>query len=570
MSRVGTFEIMKNSLLSIAEEMKVVLAKTAYSPLLKLAGDYSCGLFDIHGDMVAQGPDIPIHLGSMPLAVRAVVSAFTSPKPGDVYIHNDPYLGGSHLPDVNVVTPIFDHNEKLLAYACVRAHWPDIGGPKPGSYAVVTEIFGEGLRIPPVHLYKEGKPNVDVQALIFNNVRVPEERKGDLRAQLAANKRASIRLQEMSQKYGTEQLLNLLQEVKDYSEKMMRSQISLLPDGESFFEDFCDGDGVPDSSGIDEPFWVRMKVTKKGSEIEIDFAGTDPQVSGPMNSPISVTASGIYTALKMIVDSADLIPPNSGAWKPITVKAPAGSVVNPNPPAPVVYANHEMSHRICDMTFGAMSKLVPDRVMACSQGTSAVLTFGGIDSRTNKHYVSYETLTGGMGARPIKDGGNGLKAGTSNTMNTPVEVLEMSTPVIVDRYELIEDSGGAGEFRGGCGVRRVTRIYGNEAEATVCCERTKSPPFGLMGGESGATSNVYIKRISGTEEDLNSKASFLMKPGDSIYYEVAGAGGFGAKELRDLSKINKDVANGYVSRAYAKEIYRLKDNDINPCEMCSE
>ncbi len=516
MHKPGAFEVMKNSLLSVAEEMKVVLAKTAYSPLLKLAGDYSCGLFDIHGDMVAQGPDIPIHLGSMPVAVRAIVANFPSPKPGDVYIHNDPYQGGSHLPDVNVVSPIFDEQQKLLAYACVRAHWPDIGGPKPGSYAVVTEIFGEGLRIPPVHLYKEGEPNTDVHSLIFNNVRVPDERKGDLRAQLAANKRAGIRMQEMSRKYGSEQLLGLLQEVKDYSERMMRAQISLLPDGESFFEDYCDGDGVTDSSGEDEPFWVRMKIKKSGSEIEVDFAGTDPQVLGPMNSPISVTASGIYTALKMIVDSADLIPPNSGAWKPITVKAPLGSVVNPTPPAPVVYANHEMSHRICDMTFGAMSKLVPDRVMACSQGTSAVLTFGGIDPRTNSPYVSYETLTGGMGARPIKDGGNGLKAGTSNTMNTPVEVLEMSTPVIVDKYELIQGSGGAGEFRGGCGVRRVTRIYGHDAEATVCCERTKSPPFGLMGGDAGAPSKVYLKRSNGDILDLNSKSSFAMKPGDSI------------------------------------------------------
>src|SRR5215468_6562106 len=478
----ATFEVVKNALYAAAEEMKVVLAKTAYSPLLKVAGDYSCGLFDVDGEMVAQGPDLPIHLGSMPLAVKAVIRAFDTFAPGDVFIHNDPYFGGSHLPDVNVVTPAF-HEGALLGFACVRAHWPDIGSGTPGSYGASTEIYGEGLRLPPVRLYAAGVLNRDVEQIIFTNVRTPEERRGDLRAQIAANLRGVTRLAELARKYGTDLLLRIMQEVMDYSERMMRAALAALPDGTGRFEDFCDGDGIVEEGEKDDaPFWIRMEVTKTADRLVVDFAGTDPRVPGPMNAPLTVTASGLYTAIKMIADPRDLVPPNSGCWRPVELRAEPGTVVNAEAPAPVVYANHEIAHRVCDMLFGAMAAFAPDRVMACSQGTSAILTLGGVDYRTGGRFVSYETIKGGFGARPTKDGINGIASGISNTMNTPIEILEMSFPVLVERYEIVADTGGPGRYRGGCGVERVWQVRGGSTQASVCLERTRSAPFGLAGG----------------------------------------------------------------------------------------
>ena len=454
------FEVVKNALTCAAEEMKIVLAKTAYSPLLKVAGDYSCGIFDVQGNMVAQGPDLPIHLGSMPDAVRAVVQAFPDVAPGDVFIHNDPYQGGSHLPDVNVVAPAF-HEDRLLGFGCVRAHWPDIGSATPGSYGAVTEIYGEGLRLPPIRLYRDGKPDPAVEAIIFANVRTPTERLGDLRAQVAANWRAAARLQALAAKYGTDTLLDIMQEVQDYSETMMRAALQALPDGEAEFSDVFDGDGIIAPGEVDdETFTVKLRIVKRGDTIIADFAGSAPQVAGPMNAPLTVTASGVFCALKMIADPKSLIPPNSGCWRPVTVTAPPGSVVNAQLPAPVVYANHEISHRVADMVMAAMFAFTPRTVMAGSQGTSAVMTFGGTDYRTNERYVSYESVKGGFGARPVKDGINAVASTVSNMMNTPIEIIEMSFPLRVEEYALVPDSGGAGTWRGGLGVRRVWRVPG--------------------------------------------------------------------------------------------------------------
>ena len=477
-----TFQVIKNSLLSAAEEMKVVLAKTAYSPILKLAGDYSCGIFDASGNMVAQGPDIPIHLGSMPLSVKAILARADDISPGDVFIHNDPYFGGSHLPDVNVITPIYLNDDLLLGFTCVRAHWPDVGSASPGSYGATTEIYGEGLRLPGVRLFTQGTLNRDIDDLIFSNVRTPEERRGDLRAQVAANHRGSLRVQGLAEKYGVDLIREMMQGIQDYSERMIRNQLDRFEDGEFYYEDFCDGDGI---LGIgqteDENINIRLRVNKVDDHLTVDFTGSDGQVDGPMNAPLAVTASGVYTAVKMIADPNDLIPPNSGTWRAIGVNAPEGSVVNVLPPAPVVFANHEMTHRICDMVFGAVAPGYPNNVLAGSQGTSAILTVGGLHPRTKKRYVSYETVAGGMGARPNQDGISSVKVGISNTMNSPVEQIEMRFPIMIDRYELINDSGGAGKYRGGLGARRVTRVMGHTAMVTTCCERMISPPFGCRG-----------------------------------------------------------------------------------------
>jgi N-methylhydantoinase B len=552
------FEVVKNALYSVAEEMKIVLAKTAYSPLLKVAGDYSCGIFDIDGNMVAQGPDLPIHLGSMPDAVRAVVRAFPDVSPGDVFIHNDPYDGGSHLPDVNVVAPAF-HAGRLLGFGCVRAHWPDIGSATPGSYGAVTEIYGEGLRLPPVRLYRDGKPDPSVEAIIFANVRTPAERLGDLRAQVAANHRAAQRLGELAAKYGTDTLLGIMQEVLDYSETMMRAALRALPDGQAEFTDIFDGDGVLGPNDTeDETFKVHIKVTKVADTITVDFAGSDAAVAGPMNAPLTVTASGVFCALKMIADPKSLIPPNSGCWRPVTVTAPPGSVVNARHPSPVVYANHEISHRVADMVMAALFAITPRTVMAGSQGTSAVITFGGIDYRTGDRFVSYESVKGGFGARPVKDGINAVASTVSNMSNTPIEILEMSFPLRVEEYSLIPDSGGAGTFRGGLGVRRVWRVLEHQAHAAVCCERTVTPPFGLDGGLPGAPAGLQLIAPNTNARTLTSKGGFLAPAGSLVVMEAPGSGGYGPAGERDRAALSEDVLDGYVSPTQARQVYGVR------------
>ena len=555
----ATFVIIKNSLYAAAEEMKIVLAKTAYSPILKVAGDYSCGIFDADGNMVAQGPDLPIHLGSMPDAVKAVVSVVETFEDGDVYIHNDPYFGGSHLPDVNVVSPAF-HDGRLLGFACVRAHWPDVGSATPGSYGAVTEIYGEGLRLPVVRLHAAGVVQKDIEAIIFSNVRTPDERRGDLGAQIAANRRAVQRLGALAGKYGTETLIEAMGEVMDYSERMMRTLLSRLPDGESAFEDFCDGDGIiEDGDDEDQPFTIRMTVRKTGDSLFVDFAGSDPGVSGPMNAPLSVTASGVFTAIKTIVDPDGMAPPNSGCWRTVTVTAPKGSVVNAEYPSPVVYANHEMSHRVCDMTFGAMAAFMPDNVMACSQGTSAIITLGGKDPRNGQRYVSYETIKGGFGARPTKDGINAVASGISNTMNTPVEILEMSFPVRIECYELLPDSGGPGRWRGGLGAKREWRILGHKSRAASCLERTKSPPFGLNGGQAGTTARIVVTDASGGERTAPGKGAFDVPSGGLINLSAPGSGGYGNPGERDPAMIREDLLDGYVTEEGVR-----RDYGVNP------
>ena len=560
----ATFEIVKNSLYKIAEEMRVVLAKTAYSPLLKSAGDYSCGVFDARGEMVAQGPDLPIHLGSMPDAVRAVVSAFAGDvHEGDVFLHNDPYFGGSHLPDMNVVRPAF-HDGQLLGYACLRAHWPDVGSATPGSYGAVTEIFGEGLRLPPVRLISRGALDVDLEKVILANVRTPEERKGDLGAQLAATRRAGERLNVLARRYGGAELIRYMAQVMDYSERLMRAALKDLPDGEGVFEDFCDGDGIADDAlGKDAPFRIRLRVEKVADRLVVDFAGTAPQVKGPMNAPLSVSASGVYCGLKTAIDPNNLIPPNSGCWRAIEIKAPEGSVVNAAFPAPVVYANHEISHRVADMVMGALVHFMPRQVMACSQGTSAILTLGGVDPRNGRQYVSYETIKGGYGARPNKDGINCIASGISNTMNTPVEIMETSFPVRIERYAINPDSGGAGRYRGGCGAIRVWRMLdGADATGALCMERMTSPPFGLLGGTAGAAAAVKLTTADGAARLLPGKGAFSAPAGCIIEMITPGSGGFGPPAARDRAAIGRDLLDGYVSTASAQRDYGIADPQL--------
>jgi N-methylhydantoinase B len=354
-------------------------------------------------------------------------------------------------------------------------------------------------------------------------------------------------------------------EVMDYSERLMRGALVDLPDGEGTFEDFCDGDGIADDAdGNDARFHVRMHIKKSGDRLLVDFAGSDPQVKGPMNAPLSVTASGVYCGLKMAVDPGGLIPPNSGCWRAISVEAPKASVVNAAFPAAVVYANHEMSHRVADMVMGALAAIWPDRVMACSQGTSAVVTFGGVDPRSGTRYVSYETIKGGFGARPSKDGINTIASGISNTMNTPVEVLEMAFPLRVERYAVNPDSGGAGQFRGGCGAVRTWRmLQGADAVGSLCMERMTSPPFGLLGGQAGAAGVVTLTTPDGKSRKLPCKGAFQAPAGSVIDMITPGSGGFGVPAKRAPAAIGRDLLDGYVTFDGATRDYGVG----NPSEL---
>jgi N-methylhydantoinase B len=559
------FEVVKNALASAAEEMKIVLAKTAYSPVLKASGDYSCGIFDAAGNMVAQGPDLPIHLGSMPDVVRRVVMAFPDVAPDDVFIQNDPYQGGSHLPDVNVIMPAFSGG-RLLGYGCVRAHWADIGSATPGSYGAVTEIYGEGLRIPPVRLYRNGVLDPGIAAIIFANVRQPEERLGDLRAQIAANRRCVARLESLAQKYGIDELVRIMDAILGYSETMMRAAFRALPDGDAVFSEAFDGDGVVGVGQTeDETFTVCGTIRKRGDSITVDFTGSSPRVAGPMNAPLSVTASGVFGAIKMIADPKNQIPPNSGCWRPITIEAPVGSVVNAQEPAPVVYANHEISLRVSDIILGAMHQISPSTCIAGSQGTGGVVIFGGTDYRTGRGYVSYEVTKGGVGARPIKDGINAIGGPLANQMNTPIEMLEMSFPLRVEEYSLVPDSGGAGRWRGGLTARRSWRILRHDSQCTTCVERTVTAPPGLAGGLAGAPARTRITLPDGSTHPVRSKGSFIAPSGSLLILDVPGSGGFGPPAERDPARVKQDLIDGYVtSDAVAR------DYGMNPARLLQD
>lgn len=556
------FEVVKNALASAAEEMKIVLAKTAYSPVLKASGDYSCGIFDAAGNMVAQGPDLPIHLGSMPDVVRRVVAAFPDVRPDDVFIQNDPYQGGSHLPDVNVIVPAF-HDGRLLGYGCVRAHWADIGSATPGSYGAVTEVYGEGLRLPPIRLFRDGDLDPSVAAIIFANVRQPTERLGDLRAQVAANRRAVARLAALAEKYGTDELVRIMDAILNYSETMMRAALRALPDGDAVFSEVFDGDGVIGVGQTeDETFTVCGSIRKRGDTILVDFTGSSPRVAGPMNAPLTVTASGVFGAIKMIADPKNQIPPNSGCWRPIAIEAPLGSVVNAQEPAPVVYANHEISLRVSDIVLGAMFQICPDICVAGSQGTGGVVIFGGSDYRTGRGYVSYEVTKGGVGARPIKDGINAIGGPLANQMNTPIEMLEMSFPLRVEEYALVPDSGGAGRWRGGLAARRTWRILHHDSQCTTCCERTVTAPPGLDGGLAGAPARTRLRLPDGTEKNVPPKGAFTAPSGSLVMLDVPGSGGFGPPAARDPARLRRDLIDGYVTAEAA-----ARDYGVDPVQL---
>jgi N-methylhydantoinase B len=510
-------EIFKSLFHSIAEEMGATLRRTAFSPNIKERRDYSCAIFDDRGEMVAQGDHMPVHLGSMPLSVKAALEN-REIDAGDVVILNDPYKGGTHLPDVTLVSGVFSRN-KLLFYVASRAHQSDIGGMSPGSMPLAEEIYQEGLRIPPVKIMSRSTLNRDVWDMLLANVRTPEEREGDLAAMFGANRTGERRLMEMVEKYGWPEVRRYIRELMNYSERMTRQAISEIPDGVYEAEDFLDNDGI-----TDKPIALRVTIRIKRDSAQIDFSKSDPQAEGSVNAVYAITASVIFYVFRTLVGVS--IPSNAGGMRPLEIIAPEGTIVNARPPAAVCGGNVETSQRIVDVLYKCLAQAIPDRIPAASQGTMNNFTFGGIDPRTRQTIAYYETVSGGMGARPGLHGLSGVHTHMTNSLNTPVEALEHAYPVRIVRYSLRRGSGGRGKWHGGDGIIREVRFL-TKAQVTVLSDRRKFAPYGLSGGEAGAAGLNVVIRSDGTREELPSKFTRSISPGDILSIQTPGGGGWG-------------------------------------------
>jgi len=510
-------EIFKSLFHSIAEEMGATLKRTAYSPNIKERRDYSCAVFDPDGNMVSQGDHMPVHLGSMPLSVKAAIEN-RKISPGDMVILNDPYAGGTHLPDITLVSGVFD-GKVLRFYVASRAHHSDVGGMSPGSMPVAEEIYQEGLRIPPVHLMSSGVMNKDVLDLILLNVRTPKEREGDLSAMIAANRTGELRLIESIQRYGWALVYRYVHEILTYSERMTRAAIRSIPDGTYTAEDFLDDDGVGDA-----PVRIAVEIRIRGDKATIDFSESDTQAAGSINAVYAITASAVFYVFRTLVDVP--IPSNAGGMRPLQIIAPPGTVVNARPPAAVCGGNVETSQRIVDVLYKCLAKALPDRIPSASQGTMNNVTFGGTDPRTHEPFAYYETVCGGMGARPGMNGISGVHTHMTNSMNTPVEAFEHDYPVRVVRYGLRKGSGGSGRHSGGDGVVREIQFLAR-AQLTVLSDRRKMAPYGLQGGQSGSPGRNRIVRRNGASENLSSKCTVWVEPGDVLSIETPGGGGWG-------------------------------------------
>lgn len=544
-----TLEVIRNAATAISEEMNANLIRTGYSPNIKERRDCSCAVFDADGDMISQAENMPVHLGAMPFSVTAALDAYP-PKtlsPGDSVMLNDPFQGGAHLPDLTLFTPVF-YDGDLIAFAANRAHHADIGGSTAGSVAAdSTEIYQEGLRIPPVKLYEDGEVVDDVMKMILTNVRTPDERRGDLRAQAAANETARNRLQGLAEKYGSEVLAGAIDEIQDYSERRMRAELTELPDGSATFTDVLDDDGQGNQNIV-----ITATVTVDGDTVTVDFDGTDTQTDGAVNAVFAVTASATYYAIRCLTDPD--IPPNDGCYRPINLEAPSGTVVNAEPPAAVVGGNLEVSQRVTDVILGALGELIPERATAAHQGTMNNVTFGGTDPRNGKPYAFYETQGGGFGSRADGDGMDGVHVHMSNTMNTPAEVLQIAYPLAIKRYELRKDTGGTGKHRGGLGIRRDIEVRDHNATFSLLSERRTHAPYGLNGGGNGSMGDDKLLTDSG-EIDLPSKTSQVLHDGDVVSIRTPGGGGFGDATERSTEAVQRDVKLDKISKETAREVY---------------
>lgn len=514
---------------SVAEEMGVTLGRTAYSPNIKERLDYSCAVFLNGGEpkLLAQAAHIPVHLGAMPASVRAAVAQCAPFRPGDVVILNDPYHGGNHLPDITLVSPVFTEGTPAAPFfVASRAHHADVGGMSPGSMPLSTELYQEGIIIPPIKLIDGGQRNEAVWQLILRNVRTPWEREGDLAAQLAAHTVGAQRLVEIVGRYGLDETLERAHMLTAYAESLTRAAIRLIPDGHYSFTDYLDNDGQGD-----DPVPVSVSLTVIGDELATDFTGTAEAVAGNLNAVPAIVDSAVVYCLRcvaMALLGADL-PMNQGVFAPLTIHIPPGSLLDPKPPHAVSAGNVETSQRIVDVVFGALAHALPDIIPAASQGTMNNLTFGGTYPdgwpAPASHFAYYETIGGGAGAGPESDGASGVHVHMSNTRNTPVEALEYGFPIRIEEYSLREGSGGRGRHTGGEGLARSIKFM-VPATVTITSERRERGPYGLAGGGSGAPGHNTL--IDGRETiPLPGKATFVVRPGNIVRLATPGGGGWG-------------------------------------------
>ena len=519
-------EIFKNKFSAIAEEMGVTLNRTAFSPNIKERRDYSCAIFNASGDMLNQAAHIPVHLGSMPMSVKAAIKNIVF-NPGDMVILNDPFKGGTHLPDVTIVAPVFVKNDLVtpLFFVANRAHHADIGGMSAGSMPLSRSIYQEGLIIPAIKIIKKGQIDENIMKLILSNVRTSIERQGDFAAQFMANKIGIRRIDELIEKNGFERIVRYSNALIEYSEKIMRKTLETIPDGSYNFEDYLDSDGVDE-----EEIMIKTTVDIQKDQAIIDFKGSSKQVHGSVNAVYAITASACLYVFRSLVK--ENIPTNAGCMNPLIIKTQPGTVVDATYPAAVAGGNVETSQRIVDCILGALSKAIPEKIPAASQGTMNNLTIGGIESDSGKAFAYYETMGGGTGASANEDGESAIQSHMTNTLNTPVEAIEYEYPFQVTNYAIRHNSGGKGLHKGGDGLIREFVLL-NDAECTMLSERRKFSPYGLFGGEKGKTGkNLLISRCK--LEELPGKFSLFLKKGDKLRIETPGGGGYKKeKELID-------------------------------------
>jgi N-methylhydantoinase B len=517
--------VYQSAMHSIAEEMGAALRRTAISPNIKERRDYSCAVFDGRSRVIAMGDHMPVHLGSMPMSVEAAVGALRL-GPGDIAVLNDPYAGGTHLPDITMVLPVFVEGVAAPRfYVAARAHHADVGGMYPGSMGPAREIFQEGLRIPPVRLVRGGEVDRDLLNVILLNVRTPVEREGDLAAQIGACRVGEQRLRELAERYSVDEAEALTEELLNYSERLVREEIRRLPGGVYESEDWLDGDGV---SGDPVRIAVKVSIDAEGGSVVADFAGSSGQVEGSVNAVRAITLSACFYVLRCLL--GEHAPATAGILRALTLVLPEGSVVNAQPPAAVAGGNVETSQRIVDTLLRALAQAAPDRVPAASAGTMSNLTIGGVDGRTGEVFTYYETTAGGMGAGPQGDGLSGAQTHMTNSLNTPIEALEFAYPLRMRRYGYRRGSGGEGLHRGGDGLVKELEIL-CDAEVTLLADRRRFRPYGLQGGGDGAVGKAVLSEAGGEERELPGKVSLRVERGAVLRLETPGGGGWGRQSV---------------------------------------
>ncbi len=552
-----TFEVVNNALIGVAEQMAATILRTSYSTVVREMLDYSTAVFDPKGRIIAQSCRIPIHLNSMSRSLRSTLDEaipIDEWRPGDIILTNDPYMGGQHLPDIQTFLPVFSEGQ-MVAICGTLAHHLDVGGMRPGSYAGdAVEIYQEGLRLPPIKIFEEGKLKERLFALIGANIRQPETTIGDLRSQTAALEIGRDGVLELAERCGVGGLMDCMEHAIETSEKRLRDKVRELPAGTYEGAYFVDDDGIKD-----EQIRIVTKMTIADGSIHVDFTGTDPQRRAPINATISSCESAVYFAILAILDPT--IPANFGVYKPIQITAPEGTVVNAQPPAPVVGRN-AITHTIVNALMMALSQVVPERITAAYYGMSNVHILSGDGSGDHESWIFFDIEVGGGGARRNKDGLDCYSQGIHNLANTPIEMIESTYPLRFKRYEFIPDTGGAGRQRGGLGVRRDIEFLDKSGALETQFDKFKVAPFGLFGGQSGATGKLYLNPDGPNGRELPSKTiGCKLRRGDVFSMWTQGGGGYGPCEERDREAIARDLREEKVSPQSAHGHYDYSESD---------